>query len=78
MSKMSLHHKTIVSSDIHLGTSNSKTKEVVRFLKKNNCDKLILNGDIFDGWTLRKSGKWKKKHSDLLKIGIKMIEKSKT
>jgi len=72
------HYKTIVLSDIHLGTNNSKAKEVVRFLKNNSCEKLILNGDIIDGWQLRKSGKWKKKHTRFFRIILKMIEKKET
>jgi UDP-2,3-diacylglucosamine pyrophosphatase LpxH len=72
------HFKTIVLSDIHLGTQNSKAKEVVRFLKSNTCDKLILNGDIIDGWQLRKGGKWKKKHTRFFRIILKMIEKKET
>ncbi|OGL42326.1 MAG: UDP-2,3-diacylglucosamine hydrolase [Candidatus Schekmanbacteria bacterium RBG_13_48_7] len=78
MNKKRTHHKTIVISDVHIGTTNSKSNELVRFLKHNSCDKLILNGDIFDGWRLRKSGKWKKKHTSLLKIFLKLIQKSKT
>ena len=42
------HYKTIVLSDIHLGTKGSKAKELVRFLKVNTADNLILNGDIVD------------------------------
>jgi UDP-2,3-diacylglucosamine pyrophosphatase LpxH len=72
------HFKTIVISDIHLGTTNSKAKEVVRFLKENTCDKLILNGDIIDGWQLRKNGKWKKKHTRFFRVILKMIEKNNT
>lgn len=72
------HFKTIVLSDIHLGTKNSKAKEVVRFLKNNTCDKLILNGDIIDGWQLRKGGKWKKKHTRFFRVVLKMIEKNST
>jgi UDP-2,3-diacylglucosamine pyrophosphatase LpxH len=72
------HHKTIVLSDIHLGTKSSRAKELVRFLKSNTCDKLILNGDIIDAWRLRKNGKWKKKHTRFFKIVIKMAEKSNT
>jgi UDP-2,3-diacylglucosamine pyrophosphatase LpxH len=72
------HYKTIVISDIHLGTEASKAKEVVRFLKSNSCDTLILNGDIIDGWQLRKGGKWKKKHTRFFRIVLKMMEKYKT
>ncbi|NBC82986.1 MAG: UDP-2,3-diacylglucosamine diphosphatase [Bacteroidetes bacterium] len=72
------HYKTIVVSDVHLGTKGSKAKELVRFLKKNSCDKLILNGDIIDAWQLKRSGKWKKKHTRFFKVVLKMIEKSNT
>jgi UDP-2,3-diacylglucosamine pyrophosphatase LpxH len=72
------HYKTIIISDIHLGAEESKAKEVVRFLKKHSCDKLILNGDIIDGWQLRRSGKWKKKHTRFFRCVLKMIEKQNT
>lgn len=72
------HHKTIVLSDIHLGSSGSKANEVVAFLKKNTCDTLILNGDIIDGWQLRKYGVWKKKHTRFFRTVLKMMENQKT
>ncbi len=72
------HYKTIIISDVHLGTKGSKARELVRFLKTNTCDKLILNGDIVDGWQLKRSGKWKKKHTSFFRVVIKMIEKTKT
>lgn len=72
------HFKTIVVSDIHLGTTNSKAKEVVRFLKNSMCETLILNGDIIDGWQLRKGGQWKKKHTRFFRVILKMIEKYNT
>ena len=72
------HYKTIIISDVHLGTKGSKARELVRFLKTNTCDKLILNGDIVDGWQLKRSGKWKKKHTRFFRVVIKMIEKTKT
>ncbi|HEY4786050.1 MAG TPA: UDP-2,3-diacylglucosamine diphosphatase [Bacteroidales bacterium] len=72
------HYKTIVLSDIHLGSKNSKAKEVVRFLKKNTCDTLILNGDIIDGWQIKKGGKWKKKHTRFFRVVLKMMEKKET
>ena len=64
------YYPTVVLSDIHLGTSHSKTIEVSNFLKSVNCDRLILNGDIIDGWHLRKAGtkKWQAKHTDFFKV----------
>ncbi len=70
-------YKTIVLSDIHLGIKASKAKQVIHFLKHSKCETLILNGDIIDGWQLRKNGKWKKQHSNFFKHIINLISKSK-
>ena len=69
-------YSTIVLSDIHLGTSHSKTVEVSNFLKSVNCRRLILNGDIIDGWALSKGStrKWQAKHTDFFKVIMKMME----
>lgn len=72
------HYKTIIISDVHLGTKNSKAKELVRFLKTNTCEKLILNGDIIDGWQLRKGSTWKKKHTRFFRVILKMMDKHDT
>jgi UDP-2,3-diacylglucosamine pyrophosphatase LpxH len=68
------HYRTIVVSDIHLGIRDSKAKEAVRFLKSVSCDTLILNGDIIDGWQLKKSGSWRKRHSRFFKIILKLLD----
>jgi len=70
--------KTIIISDVHLGTKGSKAKELVRFLKQYKCENLILNGDIIDGWQLKKSGKWKRKHTRFFTRILKMIEEDGT
>lgn len=75
---MKTHYKTIVISDVHLGTKGSKAKEVARFLKQFNCENLILNGDIIDGWQLKKSGSWKRKHTRFFNRILKMIEQTNT
>ncbi|WP_297335105.1 UDP-2,3-diacylglucosamine diphosphatase [Algoriphagus sp.] len=75
---MKTHFKTIIVSDIHLGTKGSKSKEIVRFLKQYRCENLILNGDIIDGWQLKKSGTWKRKHTRFFNRVIKMIDNQKT
>ncbi|GAB4488892.1 MAG: UDP-2,3-diacylglucosamine diphosphatase [Raineya sp.] len=75
---MKKHHKSIVISDVHLGASGSKTKQLIRFLKQNTCQTLILNGDIIDGWQLQRSGKWKRKHTRFFKLILKMIDRYKT
>ncbi|MBP6611125.1 MAG: metallophosphoesterase, partial [Paludibacter sp.] len=71
---------TIVISDVHLGTEHSKTTQLAEFLRTVNCETLILNGDIIDGWQLQKGGRnrWKKEHTDLFKIIMKMMENYNT
>ena len=70
---MKQHYRTIVISDVHLGSSGAKAKEVVKFLKHTTCSTLILNGDIIDGWQLKKSGTWKKKDTRFFKLIMKMM-----
>ncbi|MCX6213422.1 UDP-2,3-diacylglucosamine diphosphatase [Spirosoma sp.] len=71
--KSSTHFRTIVMSDIHLGTAGSKAKEATEFLRNYSCQKLILNGDIIDGWQLKQYGTWKKKHTAFFKTVLKQI-----
>jgi len=73
-----MHYKTIVLSDLHLGAKASKAKEALFFLKKNSCDTLILNGDIIDGWQLRRGCEWKKSHSNFLKKVFQLSVKNKS
>jgi UDP-2,3-diacylglucosamine pyrophosphatase LpxH len=68
-------YKTIVLSDLHLGTVSSRAKEAVHFLKHHKCERLILNGDIIYGWQLRRSGAWKKKHTKFFRLVLKRASK---
>ena len=76
--KITKQYKTVIISDIHLGTEGSKAKEVTQFLKSVTCETLILNGDIIDGWQLKKGSSWKKKHTAFFRIILKMIETQNT
>lgn len=73
-------YRTIVISDVHIGYRQSKVREVSRFLSSVDCNKLVLNGDIIDGWQLRKSGdhRWKPEYTNLFKIIMKMMENGGT
>ncbi|BCU78867.1 glycosyltransferase [Luteolibacter sp. LG18] len=70
--------RTVFLSDIHLGTPDSKAAEVVHFLKHLRCEKLVLNGDIIDGWALRRGARWRGRHSRFIRKVLKMMEKEKT
>lgn len=71
-------YRTIFISDVHLGTPDSKVHEVTDFLKHTRCDKLVLNGDIIDGWALRRGSKWRKRHSRFIRKVLKKMEKDDT
>jgi len=70
--------RTVFLSDIHLGTPDCKASEVVDFLKHLRCDKLVLNGDIIDGWALRRGTKWQSRHSRVIRKVLKMAERDHT
>lgn len=76
--KPSTQFRTIVLSDIHLGTTGSKAKEATAFLRTYSCQRLLLNGDIVDGWQLKQYGTWKKKHTAFFKTVKKQIVRYKT
>lgn len=73
-----LTFKTIILSDVHLGTYDCKIKEVNHFLRHTRCKRLILNGDIIDGWQLKRSGQWTKEHSRFIRLILKKLEKKDT
>lgn len=73
------YYKTVVVSDVHLGHKEAKVAQAAEFLSSIDCKLLILNGDIFDGWQLQRSGKrWQPEYTKFLKILMRMIEKHET
>ena len=46
--------KTIIMSDLHLGAIQSNTDKIIEFLDYNDAETIILNGDIIDGWALKR------------------------
>ena len=76
--KKRLRVRTVILSDLHLGTPDSKAREVAHFLRTVRCNKLILNGDIIDGWRLRQGGHWSADHTRVIRIILKKLEKQGT
>jgi UDP-2,3-diacylglucosamine pyrophosphatase LpxH len=74
------YYPVVVLSDLHLGTIHSKAKEVVDFLGSIRCERLILNGDIIDGWQLNKGGlrKWQSQYTDVFNVINRMIKEHNT
>lgn len=54
---------TFIISDLHLGASNCQVKKLYEFLDgiEDRCNRLILNGDVFDSMDFRRLNKdhWK-------------------
>jgi UDP-2,3-diacylglucosamine pyrophosphatase LpxH len=78
MDKRLLKVRTVIISDVHLGTHDSKAREVNHFLRHTRCDKLILNGDIIDGWALKRAAYWPKSHTRFIRVVLKKLEKRGT
>lgn len=78
MKKGSLKFKTIILSDVHLGTRDCKIDEVNFFLKHSHSERLILNGDIIDGWSLSRRGGWNKQHTRFIRLILKKLQKKDT
>jgi UDP-2,3-diacylglucosamine pyrophosphatase LpxH len=66
--------RTIIMSDLHLGSRQSQTDKIIKFLENNESETLILNGDIIDGWALKSGGKWKKECSKIFRRFMKRSE----
>jgi len=72
-----MKYKAIIVSDLHLGTKDSKAKEFIDFLDSHPTDLLILNGDIVDGWALKRGSKWKNSHTKVITKLLKLSNKTK-
>lgn len=77
MKKPPRKYKTIFISDVHLGTENCKVKEAIHFLKNTQCERLVLNGDIVDGWQLNRGSQWTVEHTKFIRLILNRIEKNK-
>ncbi len=70
-----MKYKSIFISDIHLGTRFSKAKNLLNFLKHNECEHLFLVGDIIDGWAIKRKLIWPQEHSDVIQKILKKARK---
>lgn len=68
-------YNTVIISDLHLGSKASRSKDIIDFLNKIECNNLILNGDIIDGWAMNRGSKWKDSHTKVIRKILKMAEK---
>ncbi|RXK55547.1 UDP-2,3-diacylglucosamine diphosphatase [Oleiharenicola lentus] len=76
--KPTLNVRSVILSDVHLGTPHAKADEVTHFLKHVRCERLLLNGDIIDGWRLRRDGRWTKAHTRFIRRVLTLVQKKDT
>lgn len=54
----SLDCRTAFISDIHLGTRDCRAPYLLDFLQRLDCKRLVLVGDVFDIWAMRRRVVW--------------------
>jgi UDP-2,3-diacylglucosamine pyrophosphatase LpxH len=69
-----MRYNTVIISDLHLGSKASRRDDILGFLEKLETDTLILNGDIVDGWALKRGSKWTKKDTKIIRKLLKISE----
>jgi len=70
-----MKYKTIIMSDLHLGSKSGRANDIFSFLDSNSCETLILNGDVVDGWAMSRGSKWKDSHTKVIRKILKMSER---
>lgn len=68
-------HRTLFVSDVHLGSPGCRARNLTDFLKRNDCERLYLVGDVFDGWKLKSNFYWTPDHSRVIKAVISKARK---
>lgn len=77
MPRPRLSFRTVILSDLHLGTPESKVEDVDFFLRHVDCERLVLAGDIIDGWSLRRRGGWDERCTRFIRHVLKRAEKGR-
>ena len=64
--------KTLVISDLHIGSKGCKTDEILELLKDESYLRYILVGDIIDGWLFKKYKKFSYQHTRVIRRLLKL------
>lgn len=68
--------KTLIMSDLHIGSKGCKTEEILDLLKDESFERYILVGDIIDGWLFKRYKKFTYEHARVIRRLLK-ISKNK-
>jgi len=64
--------KTLVISDVHIGSKGCQTEKVLDLLKDESYERYILVGDIIDGWLFKKYKKFSYDHTKVIRRLLKL------
>lgn len=69
-----MEYNRIIISDLHLGSKACNAKAIIEFLENNTAPSLILNGDVIDGWSIKRGAKWKNSYTKVVRKLLKLSE----
>jgi UDP-2,3-diacylglucosamine pyrophosphatase LpxH len=61
-----LSQRTVFVSDVHLGARGIQAERFVQFLRRVDCERLYLIGDIVDWLQMRRQSHWSASHARVL------------
>jgi UDP-2,3-diacylglucosamine pyrophosphatase LpxH len=64
--------KTLIISDLHIGSKGCQTDSILELLKNESYDRYILVGDIIDGWLFKKYKKFSYQHTRVIRRLLKL------
>jgi UDP-2,3-diacylglucosamine pyrophosphatase LpxH len=64
--------KTLIISDLHIGSKGCKTEEILELLKDESYNRYILVGDIIDGWLFKRYKKFTYEHARVIRRLLKL------
>ena len=64
--------KTLIISDLHIGSKGCQTEAILELLKNESYDRYILVGDIIDGWLFKKYKKFSYQHTKVIRRLLKL------
>ena len=62
-----LRVRTVFISDVHLGFKGCRAGFLLDFLRRVECERIFLVGDIIDLWSLHRSFYWPQQHNDVIR-----------
>jgi UDP-2,3-diacylglucosamine pyrophosphatase LpxH len=65
--KPALRLRSVFISDVHLGFKGCRAEFLLDFLRRVECERIYLVGDIIDLWSLQRSFYWPQAHNDVIR-----------